>query len=315
LVNSPSFVAINYFVLPLVWEPKSIIDIFEPGLKISGNSVIFATSGKLVARQNPLASEEVHSGHYTSAQVSTEKPSVAIGYQAPLTCIRHSFPRLNLKNSYNMANPQSAFSGGNELALEDPLLTAAFPDAPWIALNALYWLSNTIPSVVIRTDAIVGELGDVVQLDNLYVVSGDGYGLIGRTAMQTEIQTGAGTTARLLLAGNLDLDSFCLLAPAGRLDLAVGDHGLNTGKLYFTSEFDQDVNFVNYIYLKNGSSTGPLDLIVRCHTGHMAIPGCLLDIANGAVIVPAGFAWPARFGISNLDRDWYVTIPEHYRSA
>lgn len=313
LVHSPSFVALNYYIMPLLWENNSPLDLFESSLKISGHNVIFDSTGKLRARPNPLAAEGLHVGHYLAANTTTDKPEVAIGYNAPLTNIKIVQTRLNKTTTYNMNNPQSAFSGGNELTLTDDLTTEDFGAKGWIAVNNLYWLSNTIPSIVIKTDEIIGELGDTVLVDNLYVAGANGYGITNRTAMQTEIQCGNSCSVRLLLAGNLDLDSFCLLAPAGRLDTATGDHGLDGGKLYFTTEFENGETFVEFLYNRLDTPTAPIDIMVRCHTANMTISECTLDVANDAIIVPVGFAWPTRFGVSDFDSDWYVTTPEYYR--
>jgi hypothetical protein len=313
LVNYNSFVEIGYRVKPLVWEAKSVIDLFEPGLKISGYRVIFDSSGRLAARQMPIAAAGASVGHYTSATTAVAKPDVSIGYQAPLTSIVVDLPPLNTKTTYNMANPQSSFTGGNELQLTDTMIAQDYAPKGWVAYNNLYWLSNTIPSCVITVDAIIGQLGDVVTLDNYYIPGAAGYGVTDRTALQTEIQIGNSHSVRLLLAGNLDLDAFCLLAPAGRLDTSVGDHGLDGDQLFFTDEFEGEESFVDFIYEHLGS-IGPMDIMVRAHTAHFTIEGCTLDLADDAIDVPAGFAWPAGFGDDLLDVDWYVTVPEYHRA-
>jgi len=311
LIDSDSFQVISYYVKPVVHDSKTLMDIFEPSLKIAGYSIIFGSDGRIKVKQNALAAEGSSIGTYTLAQVSTEKPSVATGYQVPLTNMTIKLSNLNKTYSFNMEDPQAAFAKGNELALTDEIATQEYYYTAAVAYNNLYWLSNIIPSAVVTVDEIVGEVGDCVKVTNKYILAGTEYGITDRLAIQTEITTGAENQARFLLAGNLDLSNFAMLAPAGRLDTAIGDKGLSNERLYFTSEFDNGLSFVQFLYKYLGS-TGPFVFCAHTTYSYTNIMDCYLDINNDCIQAPGGFCWPSGFATTYQDVDYYVTLGDYY---
>lgn len=312
LIDSDSFVPIGHYVKPVIHESKSLQEIFESCFKIVGYSIIFGSSGKVKVKQNGLAADGCEIGTYTLAQVATEKPGVAVGYQAPLTNITVKLKNLGVTYSYNMQDPQAAFSKGTELVLEDTISTWEYYYTPAVAYNNLYWLSNVLPSAVVSVDELIGEVGDVVKVSNKYILSGSDYGVTERLAIQTEVSTGGATNqVRFLLAGNLDLSSFAMLAPAARLDTAVGDKGLSADSLHFTTEFENGMTFVQFLYNYIGS-TGPFVFNVRTTYEHTSIDNCYLDLNNGTIDVPAGYSWPAGFVLYYQDVDYYVTLGDYY---
>jgi len=195
--------------------------------------------------------------------------------------------------------------------LEDALMSVEHEHIGPVAYQNLYWLSNTIPSTQIRVDVPIGEVGDIVLLCNRYLPSGSGYGVTDRTALQTEISEGAESIVRLLLSGNVNLEDFAMLCPAGVLDETVGDHGLLSDELHFTTEHDQGLSFVAWVFSHLGS-IGPFTILVRSVLSHVHIEGCLLDLANEVIDVPAGWTWPTGFGTASTESYRYVTFPEYF---
>jgi hypothetical protein len=210
-----------------------------------------------------------------------------------------------------MEDPQAAFSKGTSLALTDEIANQEYFYISSVAYNNLYWLSNIIPSAVVTVDEIIGEVGDCVKVTNKYIMSGSDYGVTERIALQTEITTGETNQARFLMAGNLDLSDFGMLAPAGRLDTSVGVNGLLSEKFYFTSEFDSDMSFVQFLYKYLGSS-GPFTFTARTTYGHTSIAGCYLDLNNDVIEAPAGYDWPSGFAVYYQDVDYYITLGDYY---
>lgn len=311
LIDYRTFAPIWYTVVPFVSEQKTLLELFENSLKIAGYSLIWGSEGKLKIKQNPIAAEGYHVGHYELAQVASQKPSTQIGYHAPLTSITVKAPKIFREWNFVMPNPQSNFTKAQQLVLEDALMSVEHEHIGPVAYQNLYWLSNTIPSTQIRVDVPIGEVGDIVLLCNRYLPSGSGYGVTDRTALQTEISEGAESIVRLLLSGNVNLEDFAMLCPAGVLDETVGDHGLLSDELHFTTEHDQGLSFVAWVFSHLGS-IGPFTILVRSVLSHVHIEGCLLDLANEVIDVPAGWTWPTGFGTASTESYRYVTFPEYF---
>lgn len=311
LVDYSTFTPIWYTVVPFVHEQKTLLDLFESSLKIAGYSLIWGSAGRLKVKQNPIAAEGYHVGHYELAQVAVQKPSTQIGYHAPLTSITVKAPKLSREWNFVMPNPQSNFTRAQQLVLEDALMSLEYEHIGPVAYQNLYWLSNTIPSTSIRVDAPIGEVGDIVLLCNRYLPSGAGYGVTDRTALQTEVSEGPENIVRLLLAGNVNLEDFAMLCPAGVLDETVGTHGLDSDELHFTTEHDQGLSFVAWVFAQLGT-IGPFTILVRSVLSHVHIEGCLLNLANDTIDVPTGWTWPAAMASALTESYRYVTFPEYY---
>lgn len=311
LIDYSTFTPIWYTVVPFVHEQKTLLELFESSLKIAGYSLIWGSEGKLKIKQNAIAAEGYHVGHYELAQVATQKPSTQIGYHAPLTSITVKAAKLAREWNFVMPNPQSNFTRAQQLVLEDPLMSVEHEHIGPVAYQNLYWLSNTIPSTQIRVDVPVGEVGDIVLLCNRYLPSGAGYGVTDRTAMQTEVSEGQECVVRLLLAGNVNLEDFAMLCPAGVLDETVGTRGLLADQLHFTTEHDQGLSFVAWVFSHLGS-IGPFTILVRSVLSHVHIEGCTLDLDDEVINVPTGWAWPAAFASASSEGYRYVTFPEYF---
>ena len=313
LVDSPSFIDTWYLIKPTIEANSSFIELFETCLKIAGFVIVWSSDGKLKLKHNNIASRNYASGSYELSQVATNKPNTAIGYHAPLTSIVVKLTRLNKTYTFTMNNPQSAFTKKNELTLEDNIMIDQYEYIAPVAYANLYWLNNTIPSTQILCDSIVGEVGDIVELTNKYIPDGLGYGITGRTALQTETTFGPGMcSVRLLLAGNVDLSSFGPLAPAASVDLTVGTNGLSGGKVYLTSDHDSEgLNWPSYVQTKTGETT--FDVTFRSAYSHFTVLDCTLDTGNNAIVMPAGFSWPSSFKGKYTESYIYVTIGEYWR--
>jgi hypothetical protein len=313
LVDFTTFMPIWYTIVPNVFEQKTLLELFESSLKIAGYSLVWGAAGQLKFKQNPIAAEGYHTGHYTLAQVAARKPSTTLGYPAPLTSISVKSRRLNQTWNFVMPNPQSNFTKSNQLVLEDDLMSQEYEHIGPVAYQSLYWLSNTIPSTPIRVSEVIGEVGDIVLVCNEYLPDASGYGVTDRTALQTEVTLGPEETVRLLLAGNVNLSDFCMLCPAGGRDEAVGSHGLDAGALHFTTEHDQGSNFTTWLFGQLGT-TGPFDIMVRSVLSHVVIEGCYLNLVDNTIEVPALWTWPSGFASMLTESYRYVTFPDYYRA-
>lgn len=312
LVDSPSFQDINYLIKPTIESNASFVELFENCLKVAGYSIVLSSEGKLKLKQNSVASRNYSSGTYELSQVATNKPNTAIGYHAPLTSIVVKLTRLNKTYTFTMCQPQSAFSKKNELSLEDSIMIDQYEYIAPVAYANLYWLANTIPSTQIKCNEIIGEVGDIVELTNKYIPDGTGYGITGRTALQTETTFSPDMcSVRLLLAGNVDLSSFGPLAPAASVDLTVGTYGLDGGKVYLLNDHDSEgQNWPSYVVLTTGETTW--DVTFRSALSHFTVLGCTMDSANNAIVMPAGFTWPSGFRANYSEGYIYATIGEYW---
>ena len=311
LVNSDSFGYINYTVKPFIQDEIGFQDYFENALKIAGLALVWQ-SGQLSIVTNSLASGNNATTTYDSSNITTEKPSIIYGYQAPLTSIKIKFSKLGIENNYYMNDPQS--TTGNSLDLTDEQGTTYYPNSANVAYALLYYLSTIIPTVTLTIDDLGGAtVGDVVSIDNAYIPDSAGYGVTERTGVVVETSQGAETQIRVMLSGNVDLTSFGALAPAAMVDLTQGTFGIDNDTLYLTSDFNRDEDFTNYLYHRLGTQ-GPISLMARTATAYTIINNCYLDISNNTIVLPAAYEWPYPLQYQYRDSYIYITCPSYFLS-
>jgi hypothetical protein len=311
LVNSDSFGYIAYTVKPFIQDEISFQDYFENALKIAGLALVWQ-NGQLSIKTNSLASGNNATVTFDSSNITTEKPSVIYGYQAPLTSIKIKFSKLGIENNYYMNDPQS--TTGNSLDLTDEQGTTYFPNSANVAYALLYYLSTIVPTVTLTIDDLGGAtVGDVVEIDNAYIPDSEGYGVTERTGVVVETSQGAETQIRVMLSGNIDLSSFGALAPAALVDTTQGILGIDNDSLYLTNDFNRDEDFTNFLYRRLGTQ-GPLSLMARTTTAFTIINNCYLDISHKYIILPSGYDWPAMFQSAYRDTYIYITCPSYFLS-
>ena len=291
LVDFDTFRPIYYPLRPIITDPVSLASVFESPLKIAGYRIIWSfEDGKIKSRQCAWPSINNALIDYSLSSQSVKKPSTEIGYQAPMSTFSIEIKKLNWKVSMNMNGPISQYNDGLKVDLVDEHGTEkdAILQFPVVAYNNLRWLSETVPSTVIDVDHHLGEVGDTVTITNKYVVSGDGYGVVSRAGMQTEIQAGMNHSIRVLFAGNTTTDQECLLAPSAEIDLSVGTYGLLDGELYLKADpFRNDRTFCDFTAHILGTTAVSIAFVSAL--GSFVVEGTTLDVYTNRVIMPVGW--------------------------
>lgn len=321
LLDYTSFANIMYLIRPVIFDRKSMVEIFESSLKIAGWRIVWSfESGKLVAKQNTIPYPDLATIEYTHANVTTEKPNTAIGYQAPLSSVSVEWKRVKYeggsvvggKYSFSMSDSISQYNAGVELNLSDDLAMMEFPDFSTVAYNNILWLSTAVPSSIVKVDVPVGDVGDVVRLSNYYIADAEGYGVSRRAGMQTEISVGMQPTVRILFSGNTITNRYCLLAPAAVVDQTIGDRGYDSKRIMLESGPHEDGrNWCQYV--KDLTTLTELDLEFKTKNDTMTVRNCEIDTANNRIVMPDSFTgWPDPFATYDSSTEIWVTLANYW---